>query len=113
MSFQYTERLREEYVTDGYTVLRGLIPASLLADLRREADRAREIAHRQHGPQAQRLQPVYAYEELDSRPFRDFLGLPGLQATAEGILGTGHAQSDIMGVLLDRKRTRLNSSHVA
>jgi len=101
VDFTYTEQLREEYVTDGFTVLHGLIPASLLADLRRETDRAREIARRQRGPQTQRLQPVYAYEELDPRPFRDFLGLPGLQATVTGILGSGHTQSDIMGVLLE------------
>jgi hypothetical protein len=99
--FHYTEQLREAYVTDGFTVLRGLIPASLLADLRRETDIAREIARTQKGPQTQRLQPVYAYEELDPRPFRDFLNLPELQATVEGILGKGHTQSDIMGVLLE------------
>jgi hypothetical protein len=101
MGFQYTERRREEYCTAGFTILRDLIPATLLSDLRRETDKAREIARRKYGPQTQRLQPVYAYEELDARPFRDFLALPGLRATVEGILGVGHRQSDIMGVLLE------------
>jgi hypothetical protein len=101
MGFQFSERYRDEYVTDGLTVLRGIIPASLLADLRREADKAREIARQKHGAQAQRLQPVYAYEDLDPRPFRDFLGLPGMQATVEGILGSDHKPTDIMGVLLE------------
>ncbi|HLK61736.1 MAG TPA: phytanoyl-CoA dioxygenase family protein [Chthonomonadaceae bacterium] len=101
MSFHYTERNREEYITDGFTILRDLIPATLLADLRRETDKVREIARAKYGRQTQRLQPVYAYEELDSQPFRDFLGLPELRATVEGILGPEHTTSDIMGVLLE------------
>jgi hypothetical protein len=101
MAFRYTEQNREEYITDGFTILRDLIPASLLADLRRETDRAREIARTKHGPQAQRLQPVYAYEELNAQTFRDFLGLEGMRATVEGILGPEHRQTDIMGVLLE------------
>jgi hypothetical protein len=101
VAFRYAERNREEYYADGLTILRGLIPASLLADLRRQADRAREIARREGGPQAQRLQPVYAYEEIDSRPFREFLDLPALREAAEKILGTGHRPTNIMGVLLE------------
>jgi hypothetical protein len=81
--------------------LRGVIPVSLLTDLRRQTDRAREIARKNSGPQSQRLQPVYKYEELDQRPFRDFLDLPSLRAAVEGILGASHRASDNMGVLLE------------
>ena len=101
MTFQYSDQYRTEYATDGFTVLRGLIPPTLLSDLRAETDKAREIARRTGGPQAQRLQPVYAYDEIDPQPFRDFLALPGLRDTVEGILGPDHRQSDIMGVLLE------------
>ena len=38
---------------------------------------------RQRGPQAQRLQPVYAYDDLDHRSFRDFLNLPEMRATVD------------------------------
>lgn len=99
--YRYTDASREEYLADGCTVLRGLIPSSLLADLRRETDIARDIARRQGGPQCQRLQPVYRYEELDQRPFRDFLALPELRRAVAGILGPEHRESDIMGVLLE------------
>lgn len=92
---------RLEYTTDGFTILRGLIPTSLLTDLRRETDKARDIARRQHGAQAQRLQPVYSYDSLDHRSFRDFLSLPRLDAVVKGILGEGHKQSGIMGVLFE------------
>jgi hypothetical protein len=105
MTFRYSERHRDEYYGDGLTVLRDLIPASLLADLRRETDTAREIARRKFGPQCQRLQPVYPYPELDARRFRDFLELPGLRATVENILGADHRPSDILGVLFEPAET--------
>ena len=38
MSFKVTDRHRDEYLSRGVTILRGLIPASLLTDLRREAE---------------------------------------------------------------------------
>jgi hypothetical protein len=102
MAFQYTEQHREEYVTVGLTVLRGLIPTTLLGDLRRETDKARVIARQQRGPLAQRLQPVFAYDEqLDLRPFHDFLALPGLRATVDGILSPQHRRTYMMGVLLE------------
>ena len=101
MTFTYSEQNLAEYVRDGFTILRGLIPPSLLADLRVETDKAREIARRGGGPQTQRLQPVYAFEEIDAQPFRDFLGLPEMRDTVEGILGKQHQQSNIMGVLLE------------
>ena len=101
MAFRYTDQHRDEYYSLGYTILRDMIPASLLADLRRETDRAREIARREHGPQAQRLQPVYRYEELNHQPFRDFLNLPGMRETVTKVLGPEHAPSDIMGVLFE------------
>src|SRR6187551_3472657 len=100
-AYRYSERNRDEYFTNDLTILRGLIPPTLLTDLRREAEKAREIAHRQSGPQAQRLQPVYKYPELDHRPFRDFLGLPELRRTVEAILGPDHTASDIMGILFN------------
>jgi hypothetical protein len=101
MSFRYSDLTREEYHRDGFTILRGLIPASLLSDLRRETDKAREIARAKYGPQTQRLQPVYAYDELNHEPFRDFLSLPELAKTVEHVLSPQHTQSDIMGVLLE------------
>jgi hypothetical protein len=101
MTFHYSDSHRDDYYQDGLTILRGVIPATLLADLRQQTDRAREIARERSGPQSQRLQPVYAYDELDARPFRDFLELPGMRAAVENILGTERDPSQIMGVLLE------------
>lgn len=105
MTFCYSERNREEYHSLGLTVLRDAIPGALLADLRRETDTAREITRRENGPQAQRLQPVYRYPDLNPQPFRDFLALPELRRTVEEILGPEHAESDIMGVLFEPRET--------
>ncbi|MDX1934808.1 MAG: hypothetical protein SFU56_19595 [Capsulimonadales bacterium] len=101
MAFAYDDRLREEYVRDGFTILRGIIPPSLLSDLRREADRARDIARRQHGAQAQRLQPVYEYDELNHRPFTEFLELPDVQTVRGMLLGPDHTTTRNMGILLE------------
>ena len=105
MAYRYTDQNREEYYSNGLTVLRGLIPPSLLRDLRQEAEIAREIARREHGPQAQRLQPVYKYSDLNHARFRDFLDLPELRATVAGILGPDHSQSDILGILFEPRDT--------
>lgn len=100
-SFRYSERHREEYFGAGLTVLRGVIPASLLTDLRVEAEKARALAHRLHGPQAQRLQPVYQHPELNPQPFHEFHALPGMRAAVENILGAEHQVSQIMGILFE------------
>jgi hypothetical protein len=104
MAFHYTEQHRTEYNTEGLTILRGILPATLLSDLRREAEKARDIARLQHGPQAQRLQPVWNYDGLVLQPFRDFLSLPEMRSTVEGILGTEHRPSERMAVFLEPAR---------
>lgn len=104
MTFHYSEQHGIEYRTDGLTILRGLIPPALLTDLRRETDRAREMARLKNGPQAQRLQPVWSYDELNLQLFRDFLGLPGLRATVEAILGPEYRPSERLAVFLEPER---------
>ena len=38
-----------EYLSEGYLILRGIVPPSLLTDLRREAEKARDLAHKRNG----------------------------------------------------------------
>ena len=97
----YSDQNREEYLRDGLTVLRGAIPPSLLTDLRHEAETARTLARERFGPQAQRLQPVFDYPEIDPRPFEAFHQLPAMQSAVDDILGHEHGQSRIMGILLE------------
>jgi hypothetical protein len=100
--FQFSDRHIEEYHTQGYTVFREILPPSLVAELRRVTDRAREIAREKHGPQAQRLQPVYSYD-LDRRPFDDFRDLAPLRDAITRLLSPRHVTGTeyMLGVLLE------------
>jgi hypothetical protein len=102
MSFAFSEQHLEEYHSLGFTVFRGIVPPALVRDLRRETDRGRQRARERHGPQAQRFQPVAAYE-LDQRPFADFRELPDLRDALARILGpaVSYADLSLMGVLIE------------
>jgi hypothetical protein len=102
MPFQFSDQHIEEYHTQGYTVFRSILPPSLLTDLRRVTDRAREIAREKHGPQAQRLQPVFAYD-LDPGPFAEFGELPPLRDAIARLLSPRHtfATRSLLGILIE------------
>lgn len=102
MAFHVTEDYIQGYHTHGYAVFRGILPASLIADLRRETDRGRERARAKNGPQAQRFQPVAAYD-LDPKPFQDFRELPELREAVQRLMTPRHSYGDpgLMGVLIE------------
>jgi len=93
-----------DYLSQGYLVLRGIVSPSLLRDLRVEADKARDLAHRLNGPQTQRIQPLSKYaDDLNLKPFYDYTELPELRDTITRLLGPGytHGHLDIMGLLVE------------
>ena len=102
MSFEFSEAHIAGFHTLGYTVFRSIIPPALLSDLRREADKAREIARTKGGPQAQRLQPVGKYD-LDQRPFQDYAELPALSDAIARIISPRHriGHPDLLGILFE------------
>ncbi|MCX5660906.1 MAG: hypothetical protein NTW19_14470, partial [Planctomycetota bacterium] len=63
MAFEFRDSMINDYWSQGYVIFRRILPASLLRDLRPEADKARALAHELLGPQAQRLQPVIKHPE--------------------------------------------------
>ncbi|HRI81201.1 MAG TPA: hypothetical protein PLF88_02100 [Opitutaceae bacterium] len=86
-----TEADRQFYRDQGYFIIRQVIPAGLLRDLRREAAKAHDIAVRLHGPRVQRLAPLKAHAgELDLQPFRDFDQIEGLVAAIQTLLTPEH-----------------------
>jgi hypothetical protein len=104
MPFQFDDRMIHDYWHQGYVVFRGIVPPSLLHDLRREIDKARDYVHRERGPQVQRLQPVVNYPELlNLQPFRDYNELPELAAAVTRLLGPGyrHSRLAILGILVE------------
>ena len=102
MSFTFTEKQITDYHTHGCTVFRAILPPSLIRDLRRVTERARELARAEKGPQTQRLQPVASYD-LDRRPFRDYAELPALRDAIFRVLTPrhDHANLEILGILLE------------
>ncbi|MBS0662640.1 MAG: hypothetical protein JSR48_05205 [Verrucomicrobia bacterium] len=87
-----TDADRKHYRESGYFVIRQVIPAGLLRDLRREAAKAHDIAVRLHGPQTQRLAPLKAHAaELDLRPFQEFDHIEGLSDAIQALLTPEHS----------------------
>ena len=81
----------DEYLANGYQIFRNVIPPSLLADLRCQADIARDLAHQLNGRQTQRIQPLDQYgDRIDLQPFRDYVELPALKDAVEALLGPGY-----------------------
>ena len=83
--FQFSERHIEEYQTLGYTVFRGIVPATLIEDLRRQCDLGARLGREADGPNAQRFVPR-AIEGIDLQPFRDFLELPDIRESVAKVL---------------------------
>ena len=78
MAFHFQDSMVNEYLSEGYLIFRGIVPPSLLTDLRREAEKARDLAHKLNGPQTQRIQPLSNYaDELDLKPFHRLHGVTG------------------------------------
>lgn len=104
MSRRIPEQDIAGFYRDGYIIFRGILPDSLVRDLRSACDKAVQIARRIGGSQAQRLQPVQKYEgELNLLPFRDYAQLPALHDALRSLLTPEHSHGrlDIMGVLLE------------
>jgi hypothetical protein len=104
MAFEFCQSMIDEYLTRGYVIFRGIVPPSLLRDLRAQADQARGLAHELRGPQAQRIQPLYRYSDrIDFKPFQDYLELPELRDAVERLLGAGfcHGTREVLGLLVE------------
>ena len=102
MAFQFSESHIEEYERNGFTVFRGILPSSLIDDLRRVCDLGATIAREKSGGQSQRFQPVSSLE-IDQQPFRDYSELPVLRDAVARVLTPTHAHGDLdlLGVLIE------------
>jgi len=109
MSFRFCESMITHYWQQGYVVFRRVLPATLVRDLRIEADKARALAHELHGPQAQRLQPIVKYaDRINNKPFEEYAQLPVLCDAIQRLLGPSapggtyrHADLSVLGLLVE------------
>ncbi|MCE9589491.1 MAG: phytanoyl-CoA dioxygenase family protein [Planctomycetes bacterium] len=102
MAYKLSEEQITGYYRDGYIVFRQVVPVSLVRDLRREADKAADFAHKTD-VNAQRLQPVDKHEGLlDLKPFREYAQLPELREALDQVLSPRHYTGNLnaMGILL-------------
>lgn len=86
MTFRATDKHIDDYHMLGYCVFEGIVPLSLLKDLRREADKGRVIARQRGGESAQRLQPICKFE-VDPKPFVEFANLPEINDALRKVIG--------------------------
>lgn len=102
MKFQFSEQHIEEFQTRGVTVFRGVMPPSLITDLRRVCEVGRELARARFGRQTQRLQPIGDFD-IDHKPFQDYRELPPLREAINQILGPEFLYGDFrwLGVFLE------------
>ena len=103
-AFEFQDRMVNDYWSNGYIVLRQILPGSLLRDLRVAADQARALAYRLNGPQTQRLQPLVQYaDDLDLQPFHDYCELDTLVDAIHQLMGPEyrHHSMERMGLLVN------------
>jgi hypothetical protein len=102
MPFHFSESHQQEYRTHGFTVFRAIVPPALIDDLRRAAERGRDLARAAQGPQTQRFQPVARFD-IDLAPFEAFRDLPELRDAITRVLTPRHTYGDVNleGVLLE------------
>lgn len=81
------DELIQQYATQGFVVLRKVIPPALLRDLRVEAGKALTIARQTRGVNAQRLQPIAEHAEINQKPFDDYAHLPAILDAVRAIIG--------------------------
>lgn len=121
MAFRFCESMCHQYWSLGYVVFRRILPASLLRDLRPEADKIRAIAREVGGPNAQRLQPIIRWRDrFNYKPFQDYVDLPELRDALQRLLGPAapgcnfvHSQpgQEYLGVLTEPTRPRVHGWH--
>jgi hypothetical protein len=102
MAFEFSEKHIDEFQNDGITVFRGILPPSLISDLRRVCDEGAAIVRAQRSGQVQRFQPVSAYN-IDQQPFVDYAELPALRDALARVAGPQciYGDRDCLGVLIE------------
>src|SRR5689334_2379170 len=104
MGFHVPESDIAAYYRDGIIVFRQILAPSLIADLRRECEKAVALARRIGGANAQRLQPLQQYEgEMNLKPFRDYAEFPPLREAVAQLLSPRHYYGElgVVGVLIE------------
>ena len=104
--FQFSDKSSDKHIEEfhrqGFTVFRNIVPAKLIDELRDACDQGVELARAKDGENAQRFQPISAYE-INQKPFEEFQNLPEIQDALARIFDFPFEMSglDVLGVLLE------------
>lgn len=115
MPFVLDDAMINRYWSQGYLIFPGIIPPALLRDLRAQADKARAITHAATGPAVQRTPLIEKMaEQIDLKPFRDYLEIPDLVRAMERLFGPGTKPGGFqhLSILIEpRERPRFGGWH--
>jgi hypothetical protein len=106
MALHLTSDAVASFFQSGFVILRDAIPVTLVADLRRECEKAAAAVRASHGWQSQRFQPLSRYvPPMDERPWRDYGELPELNDAFRRMLGPDvfYGRLDVAGVFIEPK----------
>ena len=95
--FQFSEQHIEDYNALGYTVFRGIVPPSLIEEMRRQCEIGATLGRANGNENTQRFVPKM-HDELDLRPFRDFLELPAIRDAVARVLPSPVTSSEVEGM---------------
>jgi ectoine hydroxylase-related dioxygenase (phytanoyl-CoA dioxygenase family) len=109
-TFVFSESHITNYLFQGYTIFRGMLPASLIRDLRLVIERARE---KDRDKMAYAIQPIEHYVD-DLRPFQDYLELPALRDAVSKVLTPRHQIANLQntcGLFVEPATARAREWH--
>ena len=101
-TFKLTDDHVREYYTQDMTVFRGIIPGSLVRDLRKASDDGLADL-KERDPDALRIGSIAGREDMDLQPFRDYSELPELNEAVLQLLTPDHTYGDLnrVGILFN------------
>ena len=104
MPFVFSEQHITDYYHHGYTIFRGILPPSLIEEMRAAGAELQVISIRERGAQNARSMPIAdVAEQLSPRAlqsFEDYLQMPELVAAMQGVLGSEHSISGLGNIVL-------------
>lgn len=93
MNFQFSDQHIEQFESQGYTIFRGIVPPSLIGELRLACDKGRVLARAGGNPQNQRF-GLGALDETDLKPFEKYRELPVLRDAVGRVLRRDDTRKD-------------------
>src|SRR3712207_544327 len=104
MPFAFTEQHITDYYHHGYTVFKGILPPSLIEELRAAGEELHQVSIQMRGPENARSPLIASVADQLSvkavQAFRDYRELPPLVEAVRGVLSNEHVIGDLDNIAL-------------